>query len=111
MSFVVGDVLVEIDLWLVILVVLIIIALAVFIINRAVKAHQLKIAAGREELIGRKAAVRTALTPRGTVFIDGEIWTAVLDEGQADTGEEVYISRVEGLVLYVTREISKEEEE
>ena len=101
MEFVIGNTMVQIDLWLVILALIIIIALAVFIINRAIIAHRFKISAGKEDFIGRKAEVKIALAPRGVVFLDGERWTAIAEEGQAEVGEEVVISRVQGLVLYV----------
>jgi membrane-bound serine protease (ClpP class) len=74
-----------------------------FVINRIVVAHRRQAATGREELVGKTAVVRTALTPEGSVFHEGEIWTAELDTGQAEPGEEVIITKSEGLKLYVTK--------
>jgi len=47
--------------------------------------------------------VRRALTPEGTVFYKGELWTAILDDGEAQPGEEVIITKTEGLKVYVTK--------
>jgi len=68
-----------------------------------VRAHRNQIAAGREELVGRMAEVVTALDPKGVVFIEGERWTAVSEGGRAEPGEEVTVTKVDGLKLYVTR--------
>ncbi len=74
-----------------------------FIINRVLVAHRRRATTGREELMDKTVVVRTALKPEGTVFHEGEIWLAVLDEGQAEAGEEVIITGFEGLKLYVTK--------
>ena len=69
----------------------------------SVLAHRRKIVGGKEELIGKTAVVETALVPKGVVQVEGELWTAVLDEGKAEPEEEVVITKVEGLKLTVTR--------
>ena len=58
---------------------------------------------GREELIGKTALVKVALNPSGTVFFKGERWEAISEEGQIKPGENVVITKVDGLTLYVTR--------
>lgn len=68
-----------------------------------VAAHHRQAATGREELLGKKATVVSALQPEGTVFIEGEIWQAALDQGQAQPGEEVIVTEVSGLKLRVTK--------
>jgi membrane-bound serine protease (ClpP class) len=85
------------------LIIIIVIAVLVFVVFRIVRAHQKKVAAGREELIGRTAIVEIALVPKGVVFIEGERWTAVVDKGRAEPEEEVIITGVDGLKLTVTR--------
>jgi membrane-bound ClpP family serine protease len=85
---------------------LIIIAVAVFlyfVVIWVVHAHQRKVEAGKEELIGRKAVVRTALDPKGMVFIEDELWNAEIVSGTAEPEEEVIITKVEGLKLTVTK--------
>jgi membrane-bound serine protease (ClpP class) len=88
--------------WLILLIILIIIFL-VFVVIWVVRAHQRKVEAGWEELIGKTAMVEVALAPKGTVLIEGERWTAVIDKGRAEPEEEVIITRVDGLKLIVTR--------
>jgi membrane protein implicated in regulation of membrane protease activity len=54
---------------------------------------------GVETLVGRTAVVVRALTPRGQVKIDGEVWEARgLD---LLPGDEVVVAGVDGLVLEV----------
>jgi len=56
---------------------------------------------GAETLVGRTAVVVRALSPRGQVQLDGEIWEARADEN-VPPGAEVTITAVDGLVLAVT---------
>ena len=88
--------------WLV-LICIIIFVFIIFAVNRSIKAHRLRVSAGREELIGRTAEVREALEPKGVVFVDGERWAAVSELGRVEPGEEVLITRVDSLRLYVTK--------
>jgi membrane-bound ClpP family serine protease len=88
--------------WLTLLIILVVIFL-VFVVIWVVRAHQRKVAAGSEELVGRTAVVEVALAPKGVVLIEGERWTAIIDKGRAELEEEVIITRVEGLKLFVTR--------
>ena len=91
------------DAWLIALIVIGLVAFAAITVIWGVKAHRFKIGAGAEELIGRTAEVKVALTPKGIVFIDDERWTAISEAGQVAEGEEVVVARVAGLVLYVKR--------
>ncbi len=100
-----GDPMFQINPWLIATVVIIIAAFFAFVVSRIIKAHRRQATTGREELVGKKTTVRTALKPGGTVFHEGEIWQAVLDEGRAEPGEEVIIIKAEGLKLYVTKKI------
>lgn len=74
-----------------------------FIIYHALRAHRRQPTTGREELVGKRAVVKTALEPEGTILHQGELWTAVLDKGRAEPGEEVTIAKFDGLKLYVTK--------
>lgn len=103
MSFIIGNTLLEIDLWLIILILILLIAFTIIAVNRGIVAHRFKIAAGSEDMIGKTAEVKVALEPRGTVFVEGERWSAIADGDRVEPGEEVIINRVNGLVLYVTR--------
>ena len=88
--------------WLIIIIVIVVILLAVTIIW-GIRAHRQRIFAGREELIGQTAEVMEALEPKGTVFIQGERWKAISEQGPVTAGEEVIITKVQGLKLYVAK--------
>lgn len=89
--------------WLLALIIVIVVICLYFVVLWSVRAHRRKIAAGKEELIGRTAVVIAALKPKGMVLVEGERWTAVIDKGQAEPEEEVIITAVEGLKLLVTK--------
>jgi membrane-bound serine protease (ClpP class) len=74
-----------------------------FVVIWTLRTYRNRIAAGREDLIGRMAVVETALEPRGLVLVEGEHWTAVIDTGRAEPEEEVIITKVDGLKLTVTK--------
>lgn len=93
----------QIDPWMIILGVIIVVIFTIIAVIWGVKAHRYQISAGREELIGRTAEVKEELDPRGTVFVDGERWTAISETGRVTPGEEVIINKVDNLKLYVTK--------
>ena len=55
---------------------------------------------GAETLVGRTAVVVRALSPRGQVRLDGEIWEARAGADVAP-GADVVVTAVDGLVLCV----------
>jgi len=61
-----------------------------------------------EEMIGKEAVVQTTIDPKGTVLIEGELWTAIAEGSKIEPGEEVIITKVEGLKLWVTKKIKEE---
>lgn len=93
----------QIEIWLVVLILVVKVAVIAFVVERVVRVHRRKVAAGREDLIGKIAIVKTALQPRGTVFVQGENWTALLEEGRVEPGEEVVVTGVNNLVLSVVK--------
>ncbi len=58
---------------------------------------------GIEGLIGQPAEVRTALAPKGTVFLKGELWQAVAEDGPIDRGEMVEVVAADGFCLRVRK--------
>ena len=94
---------IQIDLWLIILVIVATVAFIVFVIIYGIRAHRQQVSAGREDLIGKVAEVTAAMEPRGMVRIEGEQWTAILEKGRAEPGEEVIVTKVEGLKLRVNK--------
>ena len=89
--------------WLIAVIALIIVVVLVFVIIWSVRAHQKKVSAGKEELVGRTAVVEITLEPKGVVLIEGERWTAIADKGPIEPEEEVIITKVDGLKLLVTK--------
>ena len=79
------------------------VAFIVFVIYAIVKGQRRKLSAGVEDMIGKEAVVRTILNPKGTVLAEGELWTAVAEGSTIEAGEEVLITKVEGLKLWVAR--------
>ncbi|HEX73536.1 MAG TPA: nodulation protein NfeD [Dehalococcoidia bacterium] len=98
-----GGPLFQINPWLIAVVSIGIAALFAFVINRVIKAHRYQATTGREELVGKIAIVKVALEPEGTVFFRGERWTAVSEGGRVEPGEEVIITKVDGLKLCVAK--------
>ena len=94
--------------WLIAIVVIGVAGLFAFIMQRVIWAHRRQAKTGREELIGKSAVVKEALDPEGTVFLKGERWNAIADKGKMKPGEEVTITRVDGLILHVARKSKKE---
>jgi membrane-bound serine protease (ClpP class) len=93
----------RVDPWLIAVVTILVVAIFAFVISRVVQAHRRQAATGREELVGKTAVVKTALEPEGIVLFKGERWTAISEKGRVKPGEEVTITKVDGLKLYVTR--------
>ena len=56
---------------------------------------------GAETFVGRVAEVVEPLRPRGRVRIDGELWNAQCEDGEARVGDSVRVRRVDGLTLVV----------
>lgn len=92
-----------IDPWLIAILAVIAVAFLVIAIIWGIRAHRQQVSAGREELIGKVAEVETVMEPKGTVLFKGERWTAISEEGQVEPGEEVIITKVDGLKLWVTK--------
>ena len=89
--------------WATALIVIIIVAVIVLVVIWSVRAHHRKVAAGREDLVGKTAVVEVALEPRGVVLVEGERWTAIADNDRVEPEEEVIVTKVEGLKLRVSK--------
>lgn len=87
-------------------------AISFFVVTRKVLAahREQPVRAGREELIGASAEVRTSLDPEGQVWIEGALWRARLsgDGRPQRPGDRVTVEAVEGLTLKVRPESSSE---
>ena len=103
-----GSPLFRIDPWLIATVTTLIAALFAFVVSRVVWAHRRQASTGREDLMSKKAVVKIALDPEGTVFFKGERWNAISEKGRVEPGEEVIITGVDGLTLRVVKKTINE---
>jgi len=72
-----------------------------FVVYKVAQARRMKVRAGPEWLIGQFGTVVSALTPRGEVKVEGQIWRAESLSGQLKEGEKVEVVKREGLLLRV----------
>jgi len=93
----------QVDPWEIAIIIIGIVAFLAVAIIWGIRAHRHQALAGREELIGRTAEVLTVMEPKGTVFIEGERWTAISESDRIEPGEEVIITKVNGLKMWVTK--------
>ncbi len=89
--------------WVMGIVIALIAVVFALVLAAIIRAQRRPVNTGWEGLIGQTAVVRSALDPRGTVFVEGEIWNAWIEGEKAETGEEVIVTGVDGLKLRVTR--------
>lgn len=76
----------------------------IFLVALVVKAQARRALTGREGMIGETGTARTDLSPRGWVFVHGELWEAEAD-APIRAGERVRVAAVGGgLKIKVTKE-------
>jgi membrane-bound serine protease (ClpP class) len=91
------------DVWLIVVVIIALAAFVAISVIWGIRAHRQQILAGREDLVGKIAEAKTVMKPKGTVFVEGEHWTAISEKGRVEPGEEVIITKVNGLKLWITK--------
>jgi len=84
-----------------------VVAFVVFIVGAVVRGQKRRKATGTEGMIGKTAIAKTPLDPTGTVLAQGELWTAIAENDRIAPGEEVTITKVEELKLWVARRSAK----
>jgi len=82
-------------------------AFAVFVVGAIIRGQRRRKATGAEGMIGGIAIAKTPLDPTGTVLAQGELWTAASEGGRIAPGEEVIITKVEALKLWVAKKSKK----
>ena len=82
-------------------------AFAVFVLGAIIRGQRRRKTTGAEGMIGTIAVAKTPLDPTGTVLSQGELWTATSEGGKVTPGEEVVITRVEALKLWVTKKLKE----
>ena len=71
------------------------------VVYKVAQARRMKVKAGPEMLVGQVGTVILALTPKGEVRIEGQIWRAESVGAEVKEGEQVEIVGREGLTLKV----------
>ncbi len=71
-----------------------------FLMSLALKARQNKVVTGMEGLVGETGVAQTALSPRGKIFVHGELWDAV-SSSDVPAGQSVVVRKVDALLLQV----------
>jgi len=93
----------HIDWWIIAVVVVFVTAVFIFVVGAVIRSQRRRPVSGKEGLIGKIALAQTALDPTGMVLVEGEHWTARAEGGRIEPGEEVVVTKVEGLKLWVTK--------
>ena len=70
-------------------------------IRGVVRSRHRHVTTGNEGLRGAIGQARTALDPRGMVFVQGELWEAVAEPGPIAAGQRIEVVDVAGLKLVV----------
>ncbi len=76
-------------------------AFSIFVVSSVARTRKRKVVTGREGLLGAHGVVRTPLEPRGMVFIQSELWSAVSDDGDIPADSTVEVTSIDGLLLHV----------
>jgi membrane-bound serine protease (ClpP class) len=84
-------------------VIIVVTAVFAFVIGAIIRSQRRRPATGKEGLVGKVAVAHTVLDPTGMIFVEGELWTATSEAGRIEAGEEVVVTKVEGLKLRVTK--------
>ena len=93
----------QIEPWVIVLIAIATAAFIAISIIWGIRAHRQPVSSGRESFIGKTAEVKTVLNPKGTVFIEGELWSATSEGGEVQPGEEVVITKIDRLKLWVIK--------
>jgi membrane-bound serine protease (ClpP class) len=72
-----------------------------FVVYKVAQARRMKVKVGPERLMGRVGAAVSALTPRGEVKVEGQIWKAETIGDHVKQGGLVEVIGREGLILRV----------
>ena len=76
--------------------------IVIFLAGAVIRVHRGKIRSGRDGLIGEAGKSLTPISPRGKVFIHGEIWNARSEDPIAKN-TEVEAVKIDGMVIWVKK--------
>jgi membrane-bound serine protease (ClpP class) len=94
----------QISLRLIIAVAVVLAAFFLFAVSAGVRAQRVPARSGGERLVGAVGVARSRLDPEGTVYVQGEMWSAVADDGPIADGQPVRVIALEGLRVRVRPE-------
>jgi len=98
-----GGPLFRVNPWLIVTVVVLVGGFVAFAVLKVVGARRRPATIGREEFAGKVGVVKKALKPEGMVLCKGELWSAISESGPVEPGEEVTVTRIDGLKLHVIK--------
>ncbi len=87
--------------WLLITMTVLIVGFFGLALGAGVRAHRRQALMGEQALLGRRGVAQTALDPSGVVWLLGEEWTALAEDGPIEPGAKVDVLSVDGLRLRV----------
>ena len=83
------------------IVILVLAAVAAWVLYKGVKANLAKVKTGKEALIGARGVAVTDLKPKGEIRVMGEFWQATAEDQWITNGEAVEVTGMEGMFLTV----------
>lgn len=93
----------EVALWAILAIAAAIGAVVVLGVTMAIRVRQRPMVTGKEGMIGMIAEVRNPLDPEGMVYVDGALWRAISEDGDAATGDRVRVVAIHNLQLVVRK--------
>jgi membrane-bound serine protease (ClpP class) len=73
---------------------------ALFLMTLVLRTHRAKVSTGAAGLVGERGVAKSALQPKGRVFVHGELWMAVA-EPHAPAGAQVEVVAMDDMTLRV----------
>lgn len=74
-----------------------------FLVIIAIRAHAKKVSTGKEGLVGEIGVAQSDLTPKGKVFVHGELWNAEADEDIPKGTDVKVVEVLKNLKIKVTK--------
>lgn len=89
--------------WLIALGAIVVSGYVLIVVRAVLGTRRLPTRSGSAALLGKEGRATSDLTPRGTVRVGGEDWSAIAEVGPIAEGEIVEVLAVEGITLRVHR--------
>jgi len=77
-----------------------------FVVHAVVRSHRRRAVTGKEGLVGAVGEAKTRLEPQGYVYVQGELWSAISENGFIEPGTKVRVIGMQDLTLLVMVEPS-----